>query len=101
MSKQSPVTAGGITTEILSMVRSRFTLDWFSVKTRPAFKLFSYQQQLLKDGMFEAYNQWLFGATENLSAYENWVKTHNAEYQSFLASQKTRIFKVPADQYYH
>ena len=101
MNKQSPVTAGGINAEVLSMVRARFTLDWFSVKNRPAFKLFSYQQQLLREGMFEAYNQWLFGATENLSGYENWVKTHPAEYEVFLASQKSRMFKVPADQYYH
>ena len=83
------------------MVRARFILDWFSVKNRPVFKLFSYHQQLLKDGMFEAYNQWLFGATENLSAYENWVKTHAVDYQAFLALQKSRMFKVPANQYYH
>ena len=101
MSKQSPITAGGITAEVLSMVRSRFTLEWFSNNTRPAFKLFSYHQQLLKEGMFEAYNQWLFGATENLSAYENWVKTHTAEYEAFLALQKSRMYKVPANQYYH
>ena len=101
MNKQSSITAGGINAEILSMVRARFTLDWFSGKNRPAFKLFSYQQQLLKEGMFEAYNQWLFGTTENLSAYENWVKIHAAEYEAFLALQKSRMFKVPADQYYH
>lgn len=101
MNNQSPITAGGINAEVLSMVRARFTLDWFSLKNRPAFKLFSYHQQLLKEGMFEAYNQWLFGATENLNAYENWVKTHAAEYEAFLALQKSRMFKVPADQYYH
>ena len=101
LNKQSSLTAGGINAEILSMVRARFTLDWFSVKNRPAFKLFSYHQQLLKEGMFEAYNQWLFGATENLSAYDNWVKTHSLEYEAFLALQKSRMFKVPTHQYYH
>ena len=101
MNKQSSVTAAGINAEILSMIRTRFVIDWFSGKNKPAFKLFSYHQELLKEGLFEAYNQWLFGATENLSAYENWVKTHPAEYKSFLALQKSRMFKVPADQYYH
>ena len=101
INKQSPITVGGINAEVLSMVRARFILDWFSVKNRPAFKLFSYHQQLLKEGIFEAYNQWLFGATENLSAYENWVKTHAADYEAFLALQKSRMFKVPANQYYH
>ena len=100
MNKQSPLTAGGINAEVLSMVRSRFTLEWFANKSRPPFKLFSYHQQLLKEGMFEAYNQWLFGATENLSAYENWVKTNAAEYKAFLTLQKSRMFKVPANQYY-
>ena len=101
MNKQSGLTAGGINAEILSMIRSRFIINWFSVKSNPAFKLFSYHQQLLKEGMFEAYNQWLFGATENLSSYENWIKTHSAENEAFLALQKSRMFKVPADQYYH
>ncbi len=101
LNKQSSLTAGGINAEVLSMVRARFIIDWFLVNNRPPFKLFAYHQQLLREGMFEAYNQWLFGATENLSAYNNWVKTHTAEYEAFLALQKSRMFKVPANQYYH
>ncbi len=101
LNRQSALTSGGINAEILSMIRARFIIDWFSEKNRPAFKLFSYQQQLLREGMFEAYNQWLFGATENLSAYDNWIKTHSAENELFSGLQKSRMFKVPADQYYH
>ena len=101
MNNQSGLTAGGVNAEVLSMIRARFIIDWFSAKNRPEFKLFSYHQQLLKEGMFEAYNQWLFGATENLSAYENWIKTHTAENELFLTLQKSRMFKVPANQYYH
>ena len=101
LNKQNGLTVSGINAEILSMIRSRFIIDWFSGNNKPAFKLFAYHQQLLREGMFEAYNQWLFGATENLSAYENWIKTHAAENESFLGLQKSRMFKVPADQYYH
>lgn len=101
MNKQAAVTNAGINAEVLSMIRARFVIDWFATNTKPAFKLFSFHQQLLKEGMFEAYNQWLFGATENLSAYENWVKTHAAENTAFTALQKSRMFKAPADQYYH
>ncbi len=101
LNKQSGLTAGGINAEILAMIRARFIIDWYSGNNKPAFKLFSFHQQLLREGIFEAYNQWLFGATENLSAYENWVKTHAAEYESFSGLQKSRMFKVPADQYYH
>ncbi|MCY7292495.1 MAG: hypothetical protein LH615_09985 [Ferruginibacter sp.] len=101
MNKQASLTNAGVNAEVLSMVRARFIIDWFAANARPAFKLFTLHQQLLKEGMFEAYNQWLFGATENLSAYENWIKTHGAENAAFITLQKSRMFKVPADQYYH
>ncbi len=101
MNKQTSLAAGGINAEVLSMIRSRFIIDWFATGNRPAFKLFTYQQQLLKEGLFEAYNQWIFGATENLSAYDNWVKTHSVDNEAFTALQKSRMFKVPTNQYYH
>lgn len=101
MNKQSSLVSKGVTTEVLAMIRTRFILDWFqnnSVKF--PFRLFDYHQQLLKEGMFEAYNQWLFGTVENLAAYENWTKTHADEYNRFSYFQKNRVFKVPAGQYY-
>jgi len=50
--------------------------------------------------MFDAYNQWLFGASENLAAYDNWTKVHAEEYEGFSKFQKSRIFKMPVGQYY-
>lgn len=101
MAKQSSVTNRGITTETLTMIRTRFILDWFATQAgRYPFRLFDYQQQLIKAGLFEAYNQWLFGTTENLAAYDNWTKTHPDAYASFTNFQKGRIFKVPPGQYY-
>ncbi len=50
--------------------------------------------------MFEAYNQWLFGTVENLSAYDNWIKAHADAHENFTAFQKNRVFKIPAGQYY-
>ncbi|MEQ1553222.1 MAG: hypothetical protein ABL929_03530 [Ferruginibacter sp.] len=101
LKKQASITGFGINAETLYMIRTRFILDWFSEKDSPAFKLFEYQQQLLKAGMFEAYNQWLFGITENINSYQNWVKTNAVENNTFLSFQKDRIFKVPTGQYYH
>ncbi len=101
MKKQEAVTANGINTESLSMIRTRFILDWFATENEPAYRLFEMQQQLLKLGMYEAYNQWLFGVTENASAYQNWIKINKEDYNAFLAYQKSRIFKMPSDQYYH
>lgn len=102
MNKQSSLTNKGINTEVLTMIRTRFVLDWFSeYGSKFPFKLFDYQQQLIREGMFDAYNQWLFGTVENLPSYENWTKTHNEEYTNFTNFQKGRVFKVPAGQYYH
>ncbi len=65
------------------------------------YRLFEYQQQLLKGGMFEAYNQWIFGAAANVGAYENWTRFHVEEANQFNNFQKNRIFKLPASgQYY-
>lgn len=101
MNKQSSLTSKGINTETLTMIRSRFILDWFqNYAGRFPFRLFDYQQQLLQNGMFEAYNQWLFGSVENLAAYENWTRTHAEQYEKFDTFQRGRVFKVPAGQYY-
>jgi tetratricopeptide (TPR) repeat protein len=101
MSKQASIINHGVTTDALTMIRTRFILDWFNTYApKFPFKLFDYQQQLLKEGMFEAYNQWLFGTVENLPAFENWTKTHATEYNNFISFQKGRIFKMPKGQYY-
>jgi tetratricopeptide (TPR) repeat protein len=101
MGKQSGIVSRGVTTETLTMIRSRFILEWFDkYASKFPFKLFDYQRQLLQEGLFNAYNQWLFGTVENLAAYDTWTKTHDEEYKNFTAFQKTRVFKMPAGQYY-
>jgi len=101
MNKEVALGNRGITVESLTMIRTRFILEWFDkYAVKFPFRLFDYQRQLIQEGMFEAYNQWLFGSVENLAAYDNWNKTHNAEYASFAAFQKTRVFKMPVGQYY-
>ncbi|MGZ8552751.1 MAG: tetratricopeptide repeat protein [Chitinophagaceae bacterium] len=101
MGRQSSLANKGITTETLTMIRTRFILDWFQnyAKKFP-LRLFDYQQQLLKEGMFEAYNQWLFGTVENLAAYDSWSKIHADQYEAFTNFQKNRVFRMPAGQYY-
>jgi hypothetical protein len=100
--KQSSLTSKGITAESLTMIRSRFILDWYANNaSRYPFRLFDYQRQLLQEGMFEAYNQWLFGSVENLAAYDSWTKTHTDQYEAFSNFQKNRVFRMPAGQYYH
>ena len=101
MSKEASLANRGITTETLTMIRARFILDWFATNgSKYPFKLFDYQQQLLKEGLFEAYNQWLFGTVESLSSYDNWIKAHADAHTNFTSFQKNRVFKIPAGQYY-
>ena len=101
MIKQSSLAGKGINTEVLTMIRTRFILDWYEKNAAKfPFRLFDYQQQLIREGMFDAYNQWLFGATENLAAYDNWIKTHAEEYNGFNAFQRSRVFKMPQGQHY-
>lgn len=102
MSKQSVVATEGVTPESLTRIRIRFMLDWSKKygATMP-FRLFDYQQQLLKEGMFSAYNQWVFGATQDLTAFQNWTHTHADEYNKFITFQKGRVFKLPSNQYYN
>lgn len=99
--KQSSLTAKGLTVETLTMIRTRFILDWYTQNaSKYPFRLFDYQQQLLRTGMFEAYNQWLFGPIENLAAFELWTKTNADAYKKFTAFQHNRVFKMPASQFY-
>ncbi len=101
MGKQAVLTSKGINTESLTMIRARFILDWYEGNaTKYPNRLFDYLQQLLREGMFEAYNQWLFGPVDNLAAYENWTKSHAAEYEAFNKFQRSRIFRMPPGQYY-
>ncbi len=102
MNKQSGVAATGIDAESLTMIRTRFILDWYNeYGDKFPFRLFDQQRQLLREGMFDAYNQWIFSATQNLPAYQNWTETHPAEYDDLIRFQRGRIFRVPTGQYYH
>ncbi len=95
------VTSAGITTETLVMLRTRFVLDWYKENgSKYPFRLFEHQRQLLQEGMFEAYNQWIFEAAGNLAGYENWTKVNTVQYNEFTRFQKAKIFKVPVGQYY-
>jgi hypothetical protein len=59
------------------------------------------QNEMLVKGLFPVYNQWVFGASQNLSAYQNWTTTHSTEYAAFNKYLQDRNFKIPAGQYYH
>jgi len=102
MNKESAVAATGLDAESLTMIRTRFILDWYhEYGDKFPFRLFDLQKQLLQEGMFDAYNQWIFSAAQNLPAYQNWTEAHPYEYSELMRFQRGRIFKMPAGQFYH
>jgi Tfp pilus assembly protein PilF len=93
--------SNGVSTESLTVLRTEFILSWFDKPVNQfPFRLFDYHQQLLKEGLFNAYNQWLFGSALSLPQFQAWTAAHANDYNRFIEFQKGRIFKIPAGQYY-
>jgi tetratricopeptide (TPR) repeat protein len=101
MADQSSAISLGLTPESLNILRSKFILEWFDKYAgKYPFRLFDYEQQLMKEGLFDAYNQWVFGASMGLAAFQSWTATHTDDYNRFISFQKGRVFKLPPGQYY-
>ena len=101
LNRQSVVASMGITPESLTMIRTRFVLNWDKTYAQKfPYRLFEYHRQLLKEGLFDAYNQWLFGPVQNLTTYQNWTTTHADVYKEFTDFQRGRVFKLPGGQNY-
>lgn len=102
MNHQNDVVIRGINAETLTMIRTRFILQWNKdYASKFPFRLFELQKNLLTQGLFPAYNQWIFGASQNLAGYQTWMSTHSDEASAFKSFQAGRIFKIPTGQYYH
>jgi len=102
MNKQSSLASSGINAESLTMIRTRFILEWdASYAAKFPFKLFQLHKQYIQEGLFDAYNQWVFATAQNLPAYQSWTTAHSKEYNELNRFLQDRIFKVPTGQYYH
>lgn len=96
-----PATTDNVIPEMITAFRIRFLLYWnISAAVNYPFHLYDFQTQLLRDGLFDAYNQWLFGTIINKDRYDNWIYTHNEEMQDFTQFQRNVLFKMPPEQYY-
>jgi hypothetical protein len=81
------------------MLRTRFILFWFNELSFNS-SLFERQQSLLKEGLFEMYNYWLFESINNMEAFNNYVKLKDKEYDNFNKYMRNRVLKVKNDEYY-
>ncbi len=86
----------------LSLIRTKFILNWFYNKNNEAypFRLFDQQRYLVKEGLFEAYNQWIFGVAQDAAKYKTWVDENAAQANGFKDFQQSRVFKLVTGQYY-
>lgn len=101
MNTQSPKAATGINPEKLIEIRKGFIQNWVETyEKKYPYRLFEYQQQLIKLKMFDAYNQWIFGSAISADQYQNWIQQNKEAYDSFSNFQRGRVFKLPKDQYY-
>ncbi|PZP51936.1 MAG: hypothetical protein DI598_02005 [Pseudopedobacter saltans] len=99
--KYKSIFSNGITTESLISLRGQFIVDWFQsdlYKQFP-FRLFDRERQLLKQGNFDAYNQWLFSAY-NENAYNSWANNNAEEVKAFENYHRNVIFKPSPNEYY-
>jgi len=96
----TPVVSDGITTENLVMVRTRFLMDWFATySAKYPYPLFSYLRDMVSNGRFDIYNEWLFGNAENKEQYIAWNKFHDGDIARFEDWHATHPFHPEADAY--
>lgn len=101
LNKTTSIASDGITAENIMAIKTRFVLDWQEkYATKYPCRLFEHFQHMLKEGIFDAYNQWLCGSVANSYAYDAWLKAHSKEAEAFKKFQTARIYKIPAGQYY-
>ncbi|HNP21011.1 MAG TPA: hypothetical protein PKM63_01750 [Panacibacter sp.] len=99
--KLSSIMYQGVTPESLTAFRARFVLNWYNSEGKKyPFRLFEHYRQLLQDGYFESYNQWLCGPIIDSKKYSIWVQNHSDDVKSFQQFQRNVLFKIPGGQYY-
>lgn len=96
------VVTGGIHIDNLIMLRTRFLLDWNkNFASKYPNELFDYQQRLIQNGYFDAYNQWLFGRFDSEKQYNTWAQTHNTLMNKFDNHFRSNKLVPKDNQYYH
>lgn len=102
LNKSASVANDGITPENIMAIKTRFVLEWQDkYATKYPCRLFEHFQHMLKEGIFDAYNQWLLGSISNSYAYEAWLKLHDKQAEAFKKFQTVRVYKIPPGQYYN
>jgi tetratricopeptide (TPR) repeat protein len=92
--------SNGFVIDSLSSIKKAFLQQWESNKLQYPFRLFDHWQQLNNDGILTAYHQWIFGDAVDANDYLKWQVAHAKEFVLYQQFQQSRVFKIPAGQYY-
>lgn len=93
---------GGVTAENLTMLRVRFLLDWNKLYAKSfPMELIDYQQRMILNGFYDAYNEWLFGRLENEHAMQTWTQKNAGLMNNFDKYFRANKLEPKPDQYYH
>ena len=96
-----PATTDNIIPEMITAFRSRFIINWNNASSvNYPFHLFDFETQLMRDGLFDAYNQWIFGTIINKAVMITGFIRMMRKCRSFTQLQRNVLFKMPPEQYY-
>lgn len=85
--------------EVLINIRKNFILKLY--KQAPDFDniIFDYEKQLINNGMFEAFNYYLFAYGETKTA-KNWITQHKQQWDNFNKWYKQNPIKVSENNFF-
>lgn len=95
--KFSPVVTDGINPETITMLHTRLALEWEAIPLKPySSSLIGWYDELIREGHFDAYNQWLLGPAGPASDFEAWKKFHPEAIPEFEAYRKKNPYQPQA-----
>ncbi len=99
--KLNDVVLGGINIDNISIMRAYFLVEWQN-KYDDIYPhaLFRIQKNLIDNGYFETYNQWLFGKVNNEKAFIQWVQKNAKAFENFETYYKNSFYKPNSDELY-
>jgi hypothetical protein len=93
--------ADGFTMENWVILRSRIAMDWrFHFAETYPFSLFAYHDELLRNGNFEMYNEWLMGKQLSEQEHNMQINKFKAEWESFLKFRISLPYQPKSSDYY-
>ncbi len=90
-----------ITIDTILLARTRMLNHWNKeLAVQFPLRLIDHMNQLVSEGIFEAYHQWIFGNAINPAKFQQWQSTNASKAKEFQLFQQSRVFKLPQLQYY-